>query len=141
MGGGAQLWNPTPPPPLPSPQLNASDDRGIDIVRGPILSFASTRTIFKWVGGTEVGGEEQDAGGRDKEKQMRTAVQGQRGSTDAGPKGKSVHRVLPHWEEASPCAINPQPCSLREAAGSKAPSSRSVPGKASSSSSWMKLMP
>ncbi|XP_066187306.1 replication factor C subunit 5 isoform X2 [Sylvia atricapilla] len=27
--------------------LNASDDRGIDIVRGPILSFASTRTIFK----------------------------------------------------------------------------------------------
>ncbi|GAA6065481.1 replication factor C subunit 5-like, partial [Tachysurus ichikawai] len=27
--------------------LNASDDRGIDVVRGPILSFASTRTIFK----------------------------------------------------------------------------------------------
>nr|XP_020667761.1 replication factor C subunit 5 [Pogona vitticeps] len=27
--------------------LNASDDRGIEIVRGPILSFASTRTIFK----------------------------------------------------------------------------------------------
>lgn len=32
-------------------QLNASDDRGIDIVRGPILSFASTRTIFKYVVG------------------------------------------------------------------------------------------
>ncbi|NWX89673.1 RFC5 factor, partial [Nothoprocta ornata] len=32
---------------LEASALNASDDRGIDIVRGPILSFASTRTIFK----------------------------------------------------------------------------------------------
>lgn len=27
--------------------MNASDDRGIGIVRGQILTFASTRTIFK----------------------------------------------------------------------------------------------
>lgn len=30
-----------------SSQLNASDDRGIGIVRREVLSFASTRTIFR----------------------------------------------------------------------------------------------
>ena len=30
-------------------QLNASDDRGIGIVREAVLNFASTRTIFKYV--------------------------------------------------------------------------------------------
>lgn len=121
VGGAPSFGAPHPSPPPPSPQLNASDDRGIDIVRGPILSFASTRTIFKWVGGTRVEGEEEDAGGRDKDKRMRTAVRGQQGGRDAGPKGKGGHGVFPRWEEASLCAVICSPAASKRQLVTKLP--------------------
>lgn len=122
MGGGAQLWNPTPPPLPPSPQLNASDDRGIDIVRGPILSFASTRTIFKWVGGTEVGGEEQDAGGRDKDKQMRTAVWGHSGAAQMlAQRGKVCTEYFHTGKKHLRVPLTPSPAASERQLAAKPP--------------------
>ncbi|VDI49065.1 replication factor C subunit 3/5 [Mytilus galloprovincialis] len=54
-------------------ELNASDDRGIGIVRGQILSFASTRTIFK-SGFKIVILDEADAMTRDAQNALRRAT-------------------------------------------------------------------
>ncbi|WAR01237.1 RFC5-like protein [Mya arenaria] len=55
-------------------ELNASDDRGIGIVRGQVLSFASTRTIFK-KGFKLVILDEADAMTRDAQNSLRRALQ------------------------------------------------------------------
>lgn len=55
-------------------ELNASDDRGIGIVRGPILSFASTRTIFKQ-GFKLVILDEADAMTRDAQNSLRRVIE------------------------------------------------------------------
>ncbi|XP_074658799.1 replication factor C subunit 5-like [Tubulanus polymorphus] len=55
-------------------ELNASDDRGIGIVRGPVLSFASTRTIFS--GGFKlVILDEADAMTRDAQNALRRIIE------------------------------------------------------------------
>ncbi|XP_011432740.2 replication factor C subunit 5-like [Crassostrea angulata] len=55
-------------------ELNASDDRGIGIVRGQILSFASTRTIFK-SGYKIVILDEADAMTRDAQNALRRVIE------------------------------------------------------------------
>ncbi|XP_045172468.1 replication factor C subunit 5-like [Mercenaria mercenaria] len=55
-------------------ELNASDDRGIGIVRGQILSFASTRTIFK-KGFKLVILDEADAMTRDAQNSLRRVIE------------------------------------------------------------------
>ncbi|XP_013405450.1 replication factor C subunit 5 [Lingula anatina] len=55
-------------------ELNASDDRGIGIVRGQILSFASTRTIFK-KGFKLVILDEADAMTRDAQNALRRVIE------------------------------------------------------------------
>ncbi|XP_065830400.1 replication factor C subunit 5-like [Oscarella lobularis] len=55
-------------------ELNASDDRGIGIVRGPILSFASTKTIFR-SGFKLVILDEADAMTRDAQNALRRIVE------------------------------------------------------------------
>lgn len=55
-------------------ELNASDDRGIGIVRGQVLSFASTRTIFK-SGFKIVILDEADAMTRDAQNALRRVIE------------------------------------------------------------------
>ncbi|KAJ7309635.1 hypothetical protein JRQ81_007690 [Phrynocephalus forsythii] len=56
-------------------ELNASDDRGIEIVRGPILSFASTRTIFKCHGFKMVILDEADAMTQEAQNALRRVIE------------------------------------------------------------------
>ncbi|XP_064620559.1 replication factor C subunit 5-like [Lineus longissimus] len=55
-------------------ELNASDDRGIGIVRGPVLGFASTRTIFR-SGFKLVILDEADAMTRDAQNALRRVIE------------------------------------------------------------------
>lgn len=52
-------------------QLNASDDRGINIVRGQILTFASNRTIFSGGGVKLIILDEADAMTNDAQNALR----------------------------------------------------------------------
>ena len=55
-------------------ELNASDDRGIGIVRGQVLNFASTRTIFR-SGFKIVILDEADAMTRDAQNALRRVIE------------------------------------------------------------------
>ena len=75
-------------------ELNASDDRGIGIVRGPVLNFASTRTIF-CSGFKLIVLDEADAMTRDAQNALRRILEKYTENVRFCLICNSLHRIIP----------------------------------------------
>jgi DNA polymerase III delta prime subunit len=98
-----------PPPAAARPQLNASDDRGIDVVREQIKSFAGTRKLFS-TGVKLVVLDEADAMTQDAQFALRRGAWRlvADGRTD-GPAGRSCGLSAAAGDVGSPPSLRPPP--------------------------------